>query len=189
MQQAGLSNIAAAAAAAALNSNSAYHAAAAAAAAGFPDEGAISAHHMSCARPSIALQSRMRGNGDGVGGAAFSFRLPSRARNSNHINGGSGVKRSARFGVYPKILLEDDEDEDEDEDESVYGGRGTAAGISRFQNHPARLGQNPNSEWAERTAESMNRVEIRMASVDGRLAERSEQLRGLRYGPGQSKLQ
>mmetsp|Transcript_27234 Transcript_27234/g.56592 ORF Transcript_27234/g.56592 Transcript_27234/m.56592 type:complete len:318 (+) Transcript_27234:2254-3207(+) len=166
----------AAAAAAALNPNSVYHAAAAA---GFPNEGGMAARRMSRARPSVARQSKMRAKSDSDSSTAFSFRLPSRARNSSHVHGVSGGKNTARFGAYPKILLEDDEDEDGDE--SVYAG--TEEGVSRFQNHPVRPGQHSSTAstgWAEKTAASMDRVEKRMAAVDGRLAERSEQLLGLR---------
>ena len=173
LQRAGLSNMAAAAAAA-LSLNAAYHATAAAAA-GFPDEEGMAARRMSRARPSIARQSRMRANGDGGGGVDFNFRLPSRSRNSSHLSGGGG-KHNARFGAYPKILLEDDEEEDEDA--HFHNGRGSDSG--RFQN-PARSGNHQHAGWADKTAASMDRVEMRMAAVDGRLAERSEQLLGLRY--------
>jgi hypothetical protein len=172
LQRAGLSNMAAAAAAA-LSPNAAYHAAAAAAA-GLPDEGGMAARRMSRARPSVARQSRMRANGDGGGGVAFNFRLPSRSRNSSHLSGGGG-KHNARFGAYPKILLEDDEEEDEDA--HFHNGRGSGSGI----HNAARSGSYQNAGWADKTAASMDRVEMRMAAVDGRLAERSEQLLGLRY--------
>jgi hypothetical protein len=182
LQQAGLSNMAAAAAAA-LNPNTAYHAVAAA---GFADEGGIAARRMSRARLSVARQSRMRANADGGGGnIAVSFRLPSRSRNSSHMSGAGGGKYSARFGAYPKLLLEDDEDEDDNE--LGYGGCGKEEGKSRFHIHPTHPGHHSNIGWAERTAASMDRVEKRMAAVDERLAERSEQLLGLRYDQAASE--